>query len=165
MGHIQADAGVFSNSQGFIRSQERIMWSGGHPWQDAEKDHPWLTRRVGWRIKRGWNALKGSPWHHHQKTGQLTQWEGAGWGLMQGNGQIWALTAWGPHVVHSGPQRHSTGGLPHFQVPGWGREASLLLGRSKTKWPLTASNLLQSTWPWELLFTSNACFYLHFLQS
>lgn len=74
-------------------------------------------------------------------------------------------TAWGHHVVHSGPQRHSTGGLPHFQVAGWGRGASLLLAKSKTKWPLTVSNLLQSTWPWELLFTSNACFYLYFCRA
>lgn len=154
---------VFSNSQGFTRSQE-IKRSGGCTGSTLRKTNHGLPEVWNGELKGDEGAQKDGPWHQHQKPGQLTQWEGTGQVLMEGIEQILG-TAWGPCVVHSGPQRHSTGGLPHFQVAGWRRGASLLLARSKTKWPLTASNVLQSTWPWELLFTSNACFYLHFLQS
>lgn len=81
-----------------------------------------------------------------------------------GNGQILG-SAWGPHVMHAGSQGHGTGGLPRFQAAGQGRGASLLLARSKAAWRPAVSNLLRSILPWELLFPSNGCFYLHLLCS
>lgn len=130
--HIQANGKVFINNQGFISSQEEIMWSAGHPWQYVEKDQPWLTRRVGWRIKRGWRCSEGWPMTWPSKAWSAYTVGGHRVSTKEGNGQIWALQ--GGHVMHSDLQEHSTGGLPHFQMAGWGRGASLLLARSKTKW-------------------------------